>query len=85
MKAVLAESYIAACKLKKGEVKRLPLLGLKPLMLVVACPLCGWKLQACAPEHTISDQPLSLEPATKCVGCGKTYAIRNGEFELGGS
>lgn len=83
--AVLAAPHIAACKLTKGQVKRLPLVSIRPLMFVVSCPCCGWKAQVMANEYRLGENPLQLEPAIRCGGCRATYLIRDGAFEIGES
>lgn len=84
MQAVLAPPYLAACKLTKGQVKRLPLMSLKLLMFVVACPSCSWKAQVMASEFQIAENPFQLTPAVRCGGCGILYSICDGEFVIEG-
>ncbi len=88
MKVTLVERDRRVCRLRPGEVKRLPAAG--PLLgFYVACPACGFLNVVLAEGQHVEEAAggLTLAPGFRCDGgrCGRHVHIKHGELVIADS
>ena len=88
MRLVIAPPERPACRLEKGEARRVPRRPEAPLLgYHICCPQCGWRLFVMHSDdgQKVIEEPdgLTVSPPVICGYCGLEIAVERGEFTMG--